>query len=236
MSAGKARNVHPGRRVTKPLRMTARVAFAASAALAVAAQQAPAQQNTPATLYERASLSRAKGTDAAPLFVYEFADFECPHCARFALDVFPRIDSAYVRTGKVHWVFVSLPLPTHRNAWAAHEAAVCAGAVAERFWPMHDRLFATQQEWADLDDPAPVFTRLGKEAGVPVPALQACMTGDRVSQLLLQDVIFAASARVNGTPAFIVNNEQSVMGLKTFEEWQELLEKMLKAKSGKDGG
>jgi protein-disulfide isomerase len=195
---------------------------------------ARAQRDDATASYERASLSRAKGTDAAPLFVYEFADFECPHCARFALEVFPRIDSAYVRTGKVHWVFVSLPLPTHRNAWVAHEAAVCAGAVADRFWPMHDRIFATQKDWVGIDDPTPVFTRLGREAGVPVPALTACMAGDRVSQLLLQDVIFAASARVNGTPAFIVNNEQSVMGLKTFEEWQELLDKMLKAKSGKD--
>jgi protein-disulfide isomerase len=210
-------------------------AMACAAFLAFgSAGTARAQRDDATASYERASLSRAKGTDAAPLFVYEFADFECPHCARFALDVFPRIDSAYVRTGKVHWVFVSLPLPTHRNAWVAHEAAVCAGAVADRFWPMHDRIFATQKDWVGIDDPAPVFTRLGREAGVPVPALTACMAGDRVSQLLLQDVIFAASARVNGTPAFIVNNEQSVMGLKTFEEWQDLLDKMLKAKSGKD--
>ena len=197
---------------------------------------AKAQQPDPATLNERASISRAKGKDSAPLFVYEFADFECPHCARFALNVFPRIDSAYVKTGKVHWVFVNLPLPTHRNAWQAHEAAECSGAIADKFWAMHDRLFATQDEWGPLDDPTPFLKKLGKEAGVPAEPLAACMAGDRVSQILLQDVIFAASARVNGTPAFIVNNEQSVVGLKSFEEWQELLDKMLKTKMGKDEG
>jgi len=196
-----------------------------------------AQQNeTALSNYERASLSRAKGKDAAPLFVYEFADFECPHCARFALDVFPRIDSAYVKTGKVHWVFVNLPLPTHRNAWLAHEAAVCSGAVADRFWAMHDRLFATQDEWGPLEDPTAFLKRLGSDAGVPAEPLAACMAGDRASQVLLQDVIFAASARVNGTPAFIVNNEQSVMGLKSFDDWKDLLDRMLAAKAGKDAG
>jgi len=214
---------------------TVRCLLVAAACLPFTAP-ASAQQTDPAALYERASLSRAKGKDAAPLFVYEFADFECPHCARFALDVFPRIDSAYVKTGKVHWVFVNLPLPTHRNAWLAHEAAVCGGAVADKFWAMHDKLFATQDQWGPLDDPTPFLKRLGKEAGVPAEPLAACMAGDRVSQILLQDVIFAASARVNGTPAFIVNNEQSVMGLKTFEEWQELLDRMLKTKTGKDEG
>jgi protein-disulfide isomerase len=182
---------------------------------------------------ERASRSRAKGQEGSPLFVYELADFQCPHCARFALEVFPSIDSAFVKTGKVHWVFVNLPVPGHLNAWRAHEAALCAGAIADKFWAMHDRLFAAQAEWSELDDPAPIFARMAKEAGVPAQPFAACVTGDRVASLLLQDVIFAASSRVNGTPAFIVNNEQTVMGLKTFEEWKDLLEKQLLRARGK---
>lgn len=177
---------------------------------------------------ERASSSRAKGDQNAPIFVYEFADFQCPHCSRFAIEVFPRIDSAFVKTGKVHWVFVNLPLPNHPNAWLAHEAAVCAGAVADRFWALHDRIFGAQAEWGAAADPSAQLARYAKEAGVPVDAFTACVASDRVATILLQDVIFAASARVNGTPAFNVNNELSVMGLKTFEEWKEILEKSLK--------
>ena len=179
-------------------------------------------------LLERASASRAKGQETVPIFVYEFADFQCPHCARFALEVMPRIDSAFVQTGKVHWVFVNLPLPSHRNAWVAHEAAVCAGALADRFWEMHDRIFAAQAEWSTASDPAPIMARLARDAGVPTDRFAACVGADRVSALLLQDVIFAATSRVNGTPAFNVNNEHSVMGLKSFEEWKELLEKTIK--------
>jgi len=199
-------------------------------ALALLAGVPVQAQETPGPYFERASRSRAKGQESAPLFVYEFADFQCPHCARFALEVFPRIDSAFVRTGKVHWVFVNLPLPNHENAWAAHEAAACAGAVADRFWPMHDRLFAAQNEWIALTDVTALFARLAADAGIPAQPFAACVTGDRVATLLLRDVIFAASSRVNGTPAFIVNNEQTVMGLKSYDEWRDLLDKLLKAR------
>lgn len=195
----------------------------------------PAQaQEMTGPYFERASRSRAKGQESASLFVYEFADFQCPHCARFALEVFPRIDSAFVRTGKVHWIFVNLPLPNHENAWAAHEAAACAGAVADRFWPMHDRLFAAQSEWSALTDATALFARLAADAGIPAQPFAACVAGDRVATLLLRDVIFAASSRVNGTPAFIVNNEQTVMGLKTYEEWRDLLDKLLLKSRGKE--
>lgn len=196
--------------------------FAAAAAGAAVAQD---------PLLERASTSRTKGPDGAAIFVYEFADFQCPHCARFALEVFPRIDSAFVRTGKVRWVFVNLPLPNHTNAWLAHEAAACAGAIAQRFWPMHDRLFAAQQEWATAGDPGAVLARLARDTGLPADRFMACTAGDRVSSLLLQDVIFAATSRVNGTPTFNINNEHSVVGLKSFEEWKEILEKVLQAKA-----
>jgi protein-disulfide isomerase len=190
-----------------------------------------AQEKGP--LFEKASLSRARGAEDAPLFVYEFADFECPHCAQFATEVFPRIDSAFVRTGKVRWIFVNLPLPSHERAWIAHEAAVCAGAVSGRFWEMHDRIFENQKTWSEAPDPAALLASWAKELGVAMQPFAQCTANDQVASLLLQDVIFAATSRVNGTPAFIVNNEQSVMGLKTFEEWKAILEPMIKAKAKK---
>jgi protein-disulfide isomerase len=191
-----------------------------------------AQDRQPAP--DRASSSRTKGEEGALLFVYEFSDFECTHCARFATEVFPRIDSAFVRSGKVRWVFVNLPVPTHENAWIAHEAAVCAGAVGDKFWAMHDKLFSAQKEWTTAADPGAALSRYARELGVPMEAFTACTATDRVAPLLLQDVIFAASSRVNGTPAFIINNEQTVMGLKSFEEWKTLLDQMLKGRTRRD--
>lgn len=186
-----------------------------------------------AQLLQRAALSRAKGHEAAPVLVYEVADFQCPFCSRFARDVFPKIDSAYVKTGKVQWVFVNLPLPNHPHAWVAAEAALCAGATVNNFWTLHDRLFNSQQEWSASPDAQALFVKYAREAGVSAADFESCIRDDRVAALILQDVIFAASTRVTGTPAFIINNETRVTGVKTWEEWRDLLEQALARKAAK---
>jgi protein-disulfide isomerase len=194
----------------------------------VGAVHARAQEKDAAGKFmQRAAMSRAKGVDNAPVLIYEIADFQCPFCAQFAKGVHARLDSAFVKPGKVQWVYVNLPLPMHPNAWLAAEAAVCAGALADKFWAMHDKLYVSQQEWAGLADPAAVLARYAREAGVPMDKYQSCVAGDKVAPILLQDVIFAAGARVSGTPAFVINGEQTVMGVKTYEEWKDLIEKAL---------
>jgi protein-disulfide isomerase len=192
------------------------------------AAPAEAQQTEQGRLLQRAAQSRAKGPANATVTVYEIADFQCPFCARFAREVYPRIDSAFVATGRVQWVFVNLPLPSHHNAWTAAEAALCAGALADRFWHFHDQLFTRQSEWTGLPDPAPFYARIARDAGVNADAFEACVGRDRVAPLILQDVIFAATSRVSGTPTFIVNNQQVVVGMKSFEEWRDILEKELR--------
>lgn len=185
-------------------------------------------QDAGAELLKRASEDRAKGRDGAPVLVFEIADFQCPFCARFATEVYPKLDSAYIRTGKVQWVFVNLPLPNHPRAWIAAEAAACAGAVAGRFWQMHDRLFGAQREWGAAADPHALLARYAREAGVPAAAFAACVETDAVAPMLLQDLMFASASGVTGTPTFIINREEMLVGLKSYEEWQGIIEKALK--------
>lgn len=184
-------------------------------------------------LLERAADSRAKGSPDAAVLVYEIADFQCPFCAKFAQDVFHQIDSAYIATGRVQWVFVNLPMPSHARAWIATEAAMCAGAVSDRFWVMHDRLFQAGDEWIMAADPDAVLARYAREAGVDMEAFNGCVAGDRVAAIILQDVIFGS--RVTGTPTFVVNNrttsrQQTIVGVKSFGEWREVLDTALRAK------
>ncbi|MGH7477420.1 MAG: thioredoxin domain-containing protein [Longimicrobiales bacterium] len=185
---------------------------------------------TPASLRERAEASRAKGAASAPVLVYEIADFQCPYCSRFARDVFPSIDAEYVKTGRVKWVFVNLPLPSHAHGWAAAEAALCAGAVADRFWQFHDRLFADQNEWTDTPDPTPHFAAYARDLEIPADAFLSCIQRDAVALLILEDVIAAATSQVTGTPAFVIDNQDMVVGLKSIEEWRALLDRALRRK------
>ncbi|HUF49910.1 MAG TPA: thioredoxin domain-containing protein [Longimicrobiales bacterium] len=217
--------------VTSTARALALAALLLLAGSAARAQAPPAAESPQARLLRLAGESRTRGSADATVLVYEIADFQCPFCARFAIDVFPHIDSAYVRTGKVQWVFVNLPMPSHPQAWGAAEAALCAGAVANRFWLMHDRLFVAGQEWISAPDPTVVFMRYAREYNLPLDAFQACLAQDRVAPVILQDVIFAS--RVSGTPTFVVTvgtDRQTIVGVKSFAEWREVLDTALRKK------
>ncbi len=82
-----------------------------------------------------------RGPTDAPL-VIEYADFECPFCALLHARLSVR--------EQVRHVFRHFPVRTsHPRAWAAACAAEAA-ALQNRFWEMHDALFADQ---ARLEDP-----------------------------------------------------------------------------------
>lgn len=185
---------------------------------------AVAQANV-ASLLEAAAMARAKGSDSAAVTVFEIADFQCPYCAQFARDVFPAIDSAFVKTGRVQWVFVNLPLPMHSKAWGAAEAAMCAGAAGNRFWAMHDRLYAKQEEWSELDDARPTFASMARQVGADFGQWERCVANDLVAPLIVQDLMGASGASITGTPTFIVNRDQKIVGVKSFEEWKDVIER-----------
>lgn len=177
---------------------------------------------------ERAASGRAKGAETATVTVYEIADFQCPYCARFARDVFPKIDSAFVKPGKVRWIFINFPLPTHAHSWTASEAAMCAGGVSGKFWQMHDKLFATQSSWSELTDAAPVFAKYAAEIGVPAAGYQSCVAGDVTASLVVRDLLNGASAGPTGTPAYVIGSDPIFAGYRTFDDWKDLLDAAIK--------
>jgi len=147
---------------------------------------------------------RSKGRHEAPVTVYEMADFQCPACRMFAVTVLPTLDSEYVRTGKVRWVFINLPLTSiHPNAVAAAEVAMCA-ARQGRFWPTHDLLYRQQDQWAPLPQPRDTLVALAERAGVNRAKLLACLkSGDARKEVEL-DAQRAARSGARATPSFYI--------------------------------
>ena len=81
-----------------------------------------------------------KGDANAPVTIIEWSDYECPFCGRFYRDTLGLIESAYIDTGKVKFVYRDFPLSFHPNAQKAAEAAECAGEQG-KYFDMHDLLF-----------------------------------------------------------------------------------------------
>lgn len=186
------------------------------------------------TIRERADRSRVKGDSAAPVQLFEIADFQCSYCAQYYRETYRAIDSLYVETGKVRYVFITYPNANHRRAWPAIEAAYCAGA-AGKFWEMHDLLFERQKDWADAREPAALFTSYAEEIGIDGDTFAACVRQDRPAPLQVQDLEQISRAGISSTPFFIVNNEISLQGAVPLERFRTVLDSVLDAAGGGEG-
>jgi protein-disulfide isomerase len=183
------------------------------------------------SLLERADRGRMKGADSAQVTIIEISDFQCPYCREFAAGTYKQIDSAYVRTGRARMLYINLPLSTHREAFGAAEAAMCAGAQG-KFWQMHDRLFATQREWSSQPDAAQRFERLAGELQLDMAAFRDCTVNDRTASIIVADAMQAAEARINGTPTFILNargGQRSLTGAVPFDQFAREIDALLSA-------
>jgi len=146
---------------------------------------------------------RTKGSPTAPVTVYEMSDFQCPFCAKFALEIAPTLDSEYVQTGKVRWIFVNFPLPMHPNAVSAAQVAMCA-AKQNKFWQVHDLLFRNQKVWAPLDAPGEYLLTFADSASLEKAAFQACLTTGATRAEIESDAQAAVRSGATSTPSFYI--------------------------------
>jgi protein-disulfide isomerase len=161
-----------------------------------AAAAVPAEPPLPAEIATAGAPS--KGTPTAPITIVEFSDFQCPFCGRHFRDTYGQIDREYIASGKVRYVFRHLPLERiHPQAFKAGEAAECAGAQ-NRFWEMHDVLFANQQALMPPD-----LARHAQGLKLDLARFNACLEGQTAARIR-QDMTLAVEAGVRATPTFIV--------------------------------
>lgn len=85
--------------------------------------------------------SQRSGAPSAHVAVIEFADFECPYCASYAENTFPRIQTDLIAKGIASYTFMHCPLEAiHKRARTAAIAAICV-AKQGRFWEIHESMF-----------------------------------------------------------------------------------------------
>lgn len=159
------------------------------------------------SLMIRADRARIQGRDDAKLWLVEISDFQCPFCRRWHEETYPAVRREYVETGKIRLAYVNFPLPSHRHAWPAAEAAMCAGAQG-RFWEMHDAIFDSQERWAALNDAEPHFASLATALKLDLPAWRSCLTTDAIMPLVRNDFDRAVASGTNSTPTFFIGSRR----------------------------
>ena len=195
-----------------------------------------------AALADLAGIPRAGnalGAADAPVTLVQYADFQCPHCLRHAVEQEPFLVEEYVRPGLLRIEFRHFPVVGAESTTAAR-GSVCA-AAQDRFWEYANRLFAIQAgEGFRRDGGAfgePALTALAGELGLDEGAFAACLADPATLGAVEDDHATGREIGFQGTPAFVLNDaplRQSAPG--TEASWRALIDAALADAAGDDGG
>ena len=138
-----------------------------------------------------------QGREDAALTLVRYGDYECPYTRKSL----PIVHTLQQRLGaRLRFVFRNFPLTEiHPHALHAAEAAEAADAQ-ERFWPMHDYLFAHQHELAD-DQLVNHARAVGLDSAQFAREMAAHVHRGRIQA----DIESGIASGVQGTPTFFVN-------------------------------
>jgi protein-disulfide isomerase len=120
--------------------------------------------------------------------------------------VIPEIIKRYVDTGKARFVSREFPLTSiHPLAQKAAEAVVCAGKQ-DRYFEMHDKLFANQSEWtASGADPIKLYGGYATEIGLDTAAFNTCLDSGEAATAVKGDMLAGEQLGVSATPYFFID-------------------------------
>lgn len=147
----------------------------------------------------------AIGSDDAPVTIIEYASMTCPHCARFANDVFPKVKKDLIDTGKVKWIFRDYPL----DGIAVKVGAIAQCAGDDRYFGVLGMLFKSQSEWARSNDPIGEVKKVVRFAGMDGNTVDACLADEQLTDGVVQSRLDGTKKYdVNATPTFIIGDQK----------------------------
>jgi protein-disulfide isomerase len=157
------------------------------------------------------------GPADAPITIVEFADFQCPYCARHA-PVLAHVRQKY--GDQVRIVFRHMPV--HQGAVIAAEAAVAA-AEQGKFWAFHDQIWAHfgHLTRADLES-------FAKAAGLDMAQFRAALDTRRYHDAVMAEYAAAESLGVDGTPTVFING-QPVVGSRSEQDFDRIIDAHLQS-------
>lgn len=178
--------------------------------------------------------AQIRGAAGANVVLLEFSDYECPFCARFAQESLPQIASTYIDTGKVRHAFRAFPLEAiHKNAFKAHEAALCAGDQG-KFWPLHLLFFNNTRALGSAD-----LVKHAETVGLDIAAFSRCVASGNKAAAVRADVTAGTQIGVQGTPLFLIGTTEpngdlrirkAISGAQPFAVFQRAIDDVLAGK------
>ncbi len=164
-----------------------------------------------------------KGSEKAPVTIIEFSDFQCTFCWRFWKQTLPKLEEAYIKPGKVRFIYRHLAILGPRSL-AAAQASECAREQG-RFWEYHDTLFASKAFRSLADGRLKQYAR---DLALDGAAFDRCLESDKYANKVEGETGIGILLGANGTPTFFINGKKLV-GAHPFQTFQRIIEEELTA-------
>ena len=160
-----------------------------------------------------------KGPADALVTIVEFSEFQCPFCTRVQ-PTLNKILDMYKQDVRI--VFKHNPLPFHKDAPLAAQAALAAGEQG-KFWEMHDLLWKDTKALKETN-----LLEYAKKAGLDMAKFKADLKSDKIKKMLAEDQAAARKADARGTPHFFINGKR-LSGAQPFPNFKKVIDAELEA-------
>lgn len=216
-----------------PLKRRDLIAIATLTPLALAVAPARAQDEK---TFDPAKLMKSAGEDAglpdrfegqkdAKVTVIEYSSPTCPHCADFALKVYPELKTKYIETGDVLFIL----RPFVRNVLDAVVYMLAETAPdTDGYIKIVNTFLDTQTDWAVSDKPKDAMLKVAEQLGFTKESFDKALTNqdlfnalEKVRDQAINDF------DLTGTPTFYVNGKQLV-GFQNLDEMSAAIDPLLK--------
>jgi protein-disulfide isomerase len=169
----------------------------------------------------------AQGPADAPVTIVEYADLECPTCARvhefLETQVVPRYGN------KIRVVFKEYPLPMHDWSLTAAIACQCAYELnPSSYVPLRTAIFRNQQ-LINITNLRETLLSYGEQAGVERVKLAGCIDAKSSYPRIQRDVAEAKRMSVNQTPTLFINGRMMI-GLPSEQAYFQAIDDALRGK------
>jgi protein-disulfide isomerase len=164
-----------------------------------------------------------RGGKQPKVTIVEFSDFQCPFCSRVT-GTLTQLEKDYGNDVSIS--FRHNPLPFHNNAMPAAIASEAARAQG-KFWEMHDKLFANQQ---NLD--RPTLDKLAGEVGLNMSKYKEAMDKEAGKDRIKRDQDDATKFGARGTPNFFING-RNLRGAQPLEAFKGVIDEEIKKADAK---
>jgi protein-disulfide isomerase len=172
------------------------------------------------------------GRTDAPLTIIEFTDYQCPFCKKYFDNVFSKIKSEYINTGKIRYVIRDFPLDEHPQALLAANAAQCAGEQG-KYFEMHDQLFTEQNKWSYQSNALSTFKTYGTKLGLEANKFNACLDSGKYESEIAKDIADAEKYTVLSTPTIFINNSK-IVGAQSYDLFKTTIDSELAKAAAKN--